>query len=361
MPPSSGPMSTVDRAPSASSLTAVRVWLLMVAALVFLMVLVGGATRLTDSGLSITEWRPILGAIPPLTAADWQDAFDKYRQIPQYHEINRGMSLEDFKFIYWWEWGHRFLGRIIGVVFAVPLAFFWLTGRLPRRLGVSLTALLALGALQGFVGWYMVQSGLVGRIDVSHYRLALHLTIAIVILGLLLWTALRLTPPDPGIRLATLGRGHKTIAGVLLAAILVQIVAGGFVAGLDAGLTYNTWPLMDGRLIPAGLGTLSPWYLNLLENVTTVQFTHRMIAYALILVAAVHAWSIWRTADDDAPRLSGLILVVGLLAQAALGVLTLLAVTDGKIPVVLGVAHQGGAAVVFAIGIWHLHYLTRRA
>ena len=333
------------------SASLVQLWLLATAGLVLLMITIGGATRLTGSGLSITEWQPIMGAIPPLSEAAWLDAFAKYKTIPQYAELNRGMSLDAFKAIFWWEWGHRFLGRLLGFAFAVPLAWFWIRGQLPARMKLPLVALLALGGMQGFVGWFMVQSGLAERTTVSQYRLAIHLGIAFLILGGLVWLALglgakRVVP----IRLRTVTRQQVQIAALLAGLIFLQVIAGAFVAGLKAGLTYNTWPLMDGRLIPAGLGTLSPWYLNIFENITTVQFNHRMIAYIIAAVALVHAAIVIRTADDERLRGSATLLIAAVLAQIALGIWTLLAV----VPLPLGLAHQGVAAVLFAIAVRHL-------
>lgn len=355
--------ATMDRVSTAGSPALVQTWLAGVAFLVFLMVMVGGATRLTDSGLSITEWQPILGAIPPLTDADWQDAFAKYKQIPEYRDVNRGMSLDAFKVIFWWEWAHRFLGRIIGLAFALPLAFFWMTGRLPKGLGLPLLGLLALGGLQGAIGWYMVQSGLAeGMVDVSPYRLTLHLSLAILILGLLVWTALNIPRADERrpVLLDTISAVQKWRAVALIGLLYLQIVIGGFVAGHKAGLVYNTWPLMGDSLIPAGLATLQPWYLNFVENITTIQFNHRMLAYAIVVIGLWHAWSVWRAADDKAQGMSALLLAAGLLGQAALGIVTLLSVSDAKIPVGWGVAHQAGAAALFAAAVWHLHTMLRR-
>jgi cytochrome c oxidase assembly protein subunit 15 len=263
---------------------AVRAWLVFMAVLVFAMVIVGGATRLTDSGLSITEWQPILGAIPPLNEADWQEALEKYRQIPEYQLINKGMSLADFKFIYWWEWGHRFLGRFIGIAFFVPLMFFWLTGRLERSQLPRLLGLFVLGGLQGALGWYMVMSGLVERTDVSQYRLSAHLTLATVIFAALVWTAMGYgNTRRPAAWTVPLGSG--AFAVVLL--VIAQTALGGFVAGLDAGMAYNTWPLMDGKIIPDGLMVMDPAWRNLFENALTVQFQHRMAAY---LITGVVIW-----------------------------------------------------------------------
>lgn len=334
-----------------------RLWLYAVAILVLAMIVVGGATRLTDSGLSITEWQPIIGAIPPLSDAHWNEAFDKYKQIPEYHQVNKGMSLEAFKAIYWWEWSHRFLGRFIGVAFAIPLFVFWLLGRIPRGFAHKLLGVLALGGLQGAIGWYMVKSGLVDRVDVSHYRLALHLGTAFLILGLLVWLAEELRPADDSIRLETVAVSHVTMARALVFLLFLQVVLGALVAGLKAGLTYNTWPLMDGRFIPDGLLTLSPWWLNVFENVTTVQFDHRMVAYAVFLLALWHLVQI-KGSDDGRVIVSSTLLLAAIAAQIGLGIRTLL-LAEGEIPIGLGLAHQGGAAVVFAISVWHLHRISR--
>jgi cytochrome c oxidase assembly protein subunit 15 len=336
---------------------AVRGWLALVALLVVAMIVVGGATRLTDSGLSITEWQPLLGAIPPLTDAHWQEAFAKYQQIPEYHQVNKGMSLADFKVIYWWEWSHRFLGRIIGVVFALPLLAFWALGRLPRGMAGKLVGVLALGGLQGAIGWYMVKSGLVERVDVSHYRLALHLGTAFLILALVVWLALDLGARPVAIRLDTLTRAQRRTAGMLFGLLFLQVLLGALVAGTKAGLAYNTWPLMDGRLVPDGLLSLSPWFMNPFENVATIQFDHRMVAYVIAALALWHALSL-RGVDDERVILSASVLALGVLAQIGLGVWTLLA-AEGSIPIGLGLAHQGFAAVLFALSVWHLHRMTR--
>lgn len=333
-------------------------WLFCVAGLVVAMVAVGGATRLTDSGLSITEWKPLLGAIPPLSDADWADAFALYKEIPEYRLVNAGMSLAEFKFIYWWEWAHRFLGRCIGIVYAVPLLMFWLAGQVPRRYVVALTGVLLLGGLQGFVGWYMVQSGLVERVDVSQYRLAMHLGLAFVILACLVWLALALRPFDPLTRLQGVAAPARGIAAVLVVLIFCQVVLGAFVAGTKAGLTYNTWPLMDGDLVPGGLWELAPWYLNLTENLTAIQFNHRMMAYILVALAAAHAFMIAARTENRAAIASAWLLAVAMVAQAGLGIWTLLSV-DGAIPIGLGVAHQTAAAVLFAVAVWHLHTVWR--
>jgi len=330
----------------------VRAWLWFVAFLVLAMAVVGAATRLTGSGLSITEWQPIVGAIPPLTAADWQAAFDKYRQIPQYQQINKGMSLDAFKFIFWWEWGHRFLGRLIGIAFFVPFAVFLLRGWIPSRLKLPLTGLFLLGGLQGFVGWYMVQSGLVERTSVSQYRLAMHLTLAAIIFAGLVAVALRMGPNDKQrIRLQTLHPGALRTARLLIALILTQIALGALVAGMKAGLSHNTWPLMDGHLIPSGLFAMQPWWINLCENALTVQFDHRVLAYLITIVAFWHAVRTIRATDDERVEWTAGLLAAAIVAQIALGVWTLLA----YVPLWLGLAHQAVAFVVLAIAVWHVY------
>jgi cytochrome c oxidase assembly protein subunit 15 len=326
----------------------VRAWLAVMAFMVFAVVIVGGATRLTDSGLSITEWRPLLGAIPPLNEADWLDALEKYRQIPEYKLINKGMSLDGFKFIYWWEWGHRFLGRAIGVAFFVPFVFFWATGRLQRRQIPRLAVLFLLGGLQGALGWYMVKSGLVDRIDVSQYRLSAHLTLATIIFAAIVWTAFGFGRDRWGIR-DNVALGWTAFALVLL--IIGQTALGGFVAGLDAGLSHNTWPLMDGRIIPNGLLVMEPVWRNLFENVLTVQFQHRLVAYLIAIVALVHAARAAAGANPPNVRLSGLALGLAVLVQIGFGIWTLLA----QVPISLGLVHQGGALITLTVSIWHLH------
>jgi heme a synthase len=322
----------------------VRGWLYVIAALIFAMVLVGGATRLTDSGLSITEWQPILGVVPPLDEVDWQAAFEKYRQIPEYRLVNPGMSLVQFKFIYWWEWAHRFLGRMIGIAFLIPFLWLWLTGRLEPALVPRLWAIFALGGLQGVLGWYMVQSGLAGRVDVSQYRLAAHLGLAVVLYAAVLWVALGVGEA----RRAAPRRAASWRAALLAALVFVQIVIGAFLAGLDAGQGYNTWPLMAGRLVPDGLIAMSPWWSNLFENALTVQFEHRILAYAIALVAVVHLILMRRAAADT---VGAAILCALMLAQIALGVWTLIA----RVPIELGLLHQAGALTVLSAALWHLH------
>ncbi len=352
---SGGMAHLASRADERASVAAVRAWLLTVAAAIFAMIVVGGATRLTDSGLSITEWQPILGAIPPLSAGDWQEAFDKYRQIPEYQLVNKGMSLEAFKVIYWWEWAHRFLGRAVGLIFLAPFLYFWVRGTFARGVPLKLGALFVLGGAQGVLGWWMVKSGLVDRVDVSQYRLAAHLGLAFLLFGLTLWFALRLRPEGGRVGLDIRPRlSHAPFARwavILIGLLYVQVLLGAFVAGLDAGKGYNTWPLMDGRIVPGGLGVMSPWYANLFENALTVQFNHRMAAYLLTGLVIAYAVAVCRSASPAAVKTGAGVLVAGVVAQAALGVWTLLE----AVPIGLGVAHQGGAALLLAAAVYHVH------
>jgi heme a synthase len=335
----------------------VQLWLISLIAIVFAMIMVGGATRLTNSGLSITEWKPLVGAIPPLNAADWQEAFAKYKEIPQYKLMNKGMTLEAFKTIFWWEWAHRFLGRLIGLAFLVPFVFFQFRGALTSGLRNRLLAIFALGGLQGFIGWYMVKSGLVDRTDVSQYRLAVHLSVAVLIIGALLWVVCSL-PRSGGraINLATVSRGQRISAGIIAAAMFLQIALGALVAGMKAGLAHNTWPLMDGRLIPTGLGVMSPWWKNLFENALTVQFNHRVVAYGITTLVVWHGISIIRSADHPHIRTTAQLLLAATVAQVVLGIWTLLT----SVPISLGLAHQAGAVILFATAVVHAHSVLHR-
>jgi cytochrome c oxidase assembly protein subunit 15 len=323
----------------------VKNWLYCVCLLIFVMVIVGGATRLTDSGLSITEWKPLLGAIPPLNAADWQIAFDKYRQIPEYTLINKGMSLSEFQFIYWWEWGHRFLGRLIGLFVALPLAFFWVTGRLEPYMKPRLVLLFILGGMQGVIGWWMVKSGLVERVDVSQYRLAIHLTLACVIFAYAMWLARGL---------AIHSEEHATsavtsFAPIIVFAIVLQIFLGALVAGLDAGLAFNDWPLMDGAVIPTDLWVQSPAIINAFENPKTVQFIHRMSAYAVLLLIVMQMIAAYASTSGNTHKRRTLVLVGLGIAQAAIGIITLVM----QVPMSWALMHQGGAVVLLGFAIAH--------
>ena len=309
-------------------------WLLACCALVFLMVMLGGITRLTESGLSITEWQPISGVIPPHDPAQWAAEFARYKAIPQYRAIHADMTLAQFKTIFYWEYSHRLLGRLIGAVFLLPFLYFLVRGRISGTLVPKLAAIFALGALQGAIGWYMVESGLSGRIEVSQYRLALHLAMAVLIYAAMLWVALDLFGGRRGGTIAV-RRG----ASAVLALVFVTLVAGAFVAGLRAGYVYNTFPLMGGRWVPEGYFHLAPWYRNFFANVTAVQFDHRLLAETT--VAAIVALWLGARHSGLAPRqrraLDALLAMVAV--QAGLGLATLLLV----VPLPLAVLHQAGA------------------
>ncbi len=330
---------------------AVAVWLWSIAALVFAMIVVGGATRLTDSGLSITEWKPLLGAIPPWSEADWLVAFDKYKQIPEYSLVNAGMSLDAFKVIYWWEWAHRFLGRVIGLAVALPMLGFWLAGQLRTGLTPKLIGLLALGGLQATFGWYMVSSGLAERVDVSQYRLALHLTTAFVIFGWVVWLARDESANFHHVTGEAASSAVQRSAAVVALLVLSQVVLGAFVAGLKAGLIYNTWPDMNGAFVPADYWSTTPAYLSFFESHAAVQFNHRMTAYLLGAVALVHVAVVIRRPLDQSIRLSAYAVLAAIAIQMVIGIATLLA----HVPISLGLLHQGGGALVLAVAIWHLH------
>ncbi|HPG04575.1 MAG TPA: COX15/CtaA family protein [Beijerinckiaceae bacterium] len=330
------------RAASAPDRAGVANWLWFVAALVFAMVVVGGATRLTESGLSITEWKPVTGVIPPLSYADWVAAFEKYKQIPQYKELFPDMDLARFQTIFLWEWSHRLLGRLIGIVFALGLVWFWLRGALTSRLKWQLSGVLALGALQGAVGWWMVASGLVNRVEVAQERLAIHLLLASLTFAALIWIAGGLRAP----RRAEMASTTAKVFAVLLAlATLKQIFLGALVAGLRAGLTYNTWPLMDGRFIPPveQLFKNDPWWMNFFDNITTVQFDHRMAAYAVLALALLNA--IFARQTGVARRGWAIVLLV--LCQVGLGIATLLY----SVPLPVALAHQAFAMIVLGMVI----------
>jgi heme a synthase len=333
---------------------AIRRWLLVVAALIVVMVLVGGTTRLTESGLSIVEWQPVTGTLPPLTQAEWQAEFEKYQTIPQYRERNLGMSLDAFKTIYWWEWAHRFLGRLIGAVFALPFLYFLWRGWIEPGLRVRLWIIFGLGALQGVAGWWMVMSGLSARVSVAHERLAFHLTLACIIYVAVLWTAQRLRAAEPHIVPARV----RAWAVGLLIVVLVQIFLGALVAGLRGGLIYNTWPLIDGGLTPSAerLLYLAPVWSNFVDNVLTVQFEHRMMAYALWLLSIAHVVDVvWQRTTV---ALNGaLMLAAAITIQATIGILTLIYAA----PFALALLHQGMAVVVLTVAVVHAGRLMSRA
>jgi heme a synthase len=329
-------------------------WLIAVAALIAIMVLVGGATRLTESGLSIVEWKPVTGALPPLSEAQWAQAFEGYKAIPQYRELNAGMSLAEFKTIFWWEWSHRLLGRVIGVVYLLPFLWFLWRGVLNIELKRRLWLIFGLGALQGAVGWWMVASGLSQRVEVSQYRLATHLVLALVIFATVVWTLRRMRERPQAVVPSRL----KVTGVVLLALTFLQIYFGALVAGLRAGRVYNTWPEIDGALIPsaARLFFEEPWWRNLFDNTLTVQFEHRMTAYALLSLALLHAIDVVRSRAGGAVISGAWWLAAAVLLQATLGVLTLL----NQVPIDLALAHQAVAILVLTLSILQVERLAAR-
>jgi len=330
----------------------VRIWLYGLAAFVLLIVVVGGITRLTDSGLSITSWKPISGTIPPLNEADWHAEFEAYKQIPQYQVNNTWMSLDDFKYIFFWEWLHRLLARMLGVVFLVPFTVFLIQKRFNAQLAWPLFGLFVLGGFQGALGWWMVSSGLSELTSVSQYRLAAHLSAACLLLIALVHVARSLDP----VRIeGRVSRADFAWAVILLMLIVLQIAAGAFVAGLDAGMGYNTWPLMDGAIIPDGMGVMQPLWRNFFENNLTVQFIHRTIAYVITLYVAVMCWRRWRAGGFAGvhgwpPRIALLVLL-----QVVLGILTLL----HAVPISLAVGHQAMAFMLAGLTSAYIADLRR--
>jgi cytochrome c oxidase assembly protein subunit 15 len=333
---------------------AIAHWLLICAAMIFVMVAIGGVTRLTESGLSITEWQPVSGLLPPLSAAQWTAAFDDYKAIPQYQAIHAGMTLAQFQEIYFWEYLHRLWGRLIGVVFLLPFLYFLARGMIPRRLAPKLALLFVLGGLQGGIGWWMVVSGLEARIEVSQYRLAAHLGAAIIIYAAIIWVALDLLRPNRADIKIPPSCMRPAACGVLLLAF-VTLIAGAFVAGLRAGLIDNTFPLMDGHVVPPAWDNLAPWWRNAFENPEAAQFDHRILAMltwlaALALFLAALRYRA-RLSRYDKAAIHGLFGLVTL--QAALGIATLLLV----VPLPLALAHQLGATLVLTAAVVALHAL----
>lgn len=342
---------------------AVAGWLLVCCALLVAMVMVGGATRLTRSGLSIVEWQPITGALPPIGEQAWEAAFAKYRLTPEYRHVNRGMSLAEFKGIFWWEWFHRLLGRLIGVAFALPLAWFAWRRRIDARTGRQLAAIFVLGGLQGAMGWYMVMSGLVDEPRVSHLRLAAHLALAVLIFGAILWVALRLLgerAARPALTpTSAVPAGLERAAALVAATVFVMIVSGALVAGLRAGYAYNSFPLMHGYFVPPDIALLDPWYRNVVDNPATVQFVHRMIAWLLMLAIPLFVWRVLAAGVPRGARLAAVFLLAALALQVTLGVVTLL----GSVPIGWAVAHQGGSLMVLAgaVACWQRLHAARHA
>ena len=342
-----------DPAAPTSAPRAVAWWLLVCCALVFAMVVLGGATRLTRSGLSIVEWQPLVGAIPPLTHGDWMELFEKYQRTPEYQKVNLGMTLEGFKGIFWLEYFHRLLGRLVGIAFFAPFLYFLLRRRIDPAFAWKLGGIFLLGALQGVLGWYMVKSGLVDDPRVSQFRLTAHLALAFVVYALMLWIALDLlspaVAPENDARRARLRRA----SWLLTALVSLMVLSGGFVAGIRAGLAYNTFPLMNGHVVPPEIFMLEPWYRNFFYNMATVQFNHRLIAWVLALYVP---WLWFEARTAGLPRQLRLIcdcLLIAVAVQIALGISTLLL----AVPPVLAAAHQGGALVVFTLALVLNHRL----
>lgn len=345
-------MNSANSASDYANRRNMAIWLLTSAAMVALMVVIGGITRLTESGLSMTEWRPLIGWIPPLSEVEWQRVFDRYRLTSEYRIQFPGMDLEGFKTIFWWEYIHRVWGRSIGLVYALPMFWFLVRRRVERPLVPHLWALLFLGAFQGLIGWWMVKSGFVDREDVSQYRLTAHLGVAIVILGYLLWLAFGLLSrgDDRAAAPVALRRLSLTTAAIAF----ITILSGGMVAGINAGFIHNTWPLMDGGLLPDDFAALSPFWLNAFENHSTVQFDHRMLAYLTAIIAGFQWYRMHANELHARARVAGHLLGATVVLQILLGISTLLLV----VPISLAVLHQGGAVVLFALAIWNAWELS---
>jgi len=331
-------------------------WLIACAVLIFAMVILGGVTRLTGSGLSMVDWHPIHGVIPPITQLEWDEEFANYQQSPEFQKINHAMNVDEFKQIFYFEYAHRMLGRFIGLFFLVPFLYFWISKKIRPGLTPRLLIMFVLGGLQGLLGWYMVKSGLVDNPHVSQYRLTAHLITAILIYGFILWTAMDLLNNDPRItRRDSLSPGFRRVVHYLMLLVVITILSGGFVAGLKAGLIYNTFPTMDGAWIPPGLMALSPAYLNIFENMVTVQFDHRVLAIgtgALLL----GYWLISKFHEFDASTTTSFNLVaLMVIVQIMLGISTLLL----HVPVWLAASHQAGALLLFTALLLNMHKLSR--
>jgi len=321
---------------TAADRRAVAIWLFLCAAFTFAMVVVGGITRLTESGLSIVEWQPLVGALPPLSQADWEALFAKYRETPQYQKVFSEIGLNGFKSIFWWEYAHRLLGRTIGLVFLLPYVFFLIKGKLDKPLSWKLAGLFVLGGLQGAMGWYMVQSGLVDDPRVSHFRLTAHLGLALLIFSIEFWLALDLLRET---------KSKKAIFPLVVAGcVFLMALSGGFVAGLRAGHAYNTFPLMNGQFIPQDAFLLEPWWRNFLWNVATVQFVHRAFFWLLLILVPLLWWQVRRTNA----KVAGHHLLGMFLLQASLGISTLLL----AVPIPLAAMHQAGAVLLLACALW---------
>jgi cytochrome c oxidase assembly protein subunit 15 len=359
-----GDLSARSSLPAAAAATAgaqprvVAVWLLACCALVFALIVVGGVTRLTHSGLSITEWQPIVGALPPLSETQWDEAFAKYQATPEYRQVNRGMSIGAFRSIFWWEYAHRLLGRLVGFAFIAPLLWFAARSKLPPAPGLAakLVGIFLLGALQGGLGWYMVQSGLVDDPHVSQLRLAAHLGLALLIFAAMFWTSLTLLRParPADARIRPLFRAAASLAAL----IFVMALSGGLVAGIRAGFAYNTFPLMNGNVVPPEIMLIRPWYMNFVDNMATVQFDHRLLAWTLLALVPIWWWRVRATPAVPADaRVAAHLALAMLLVQVTLGISALLLV----VPLPLAAAHQAGAVLLFAAALNAAHALRRES
>ncbi len=338
---------------------AIAIWLLVCCATIFGMIILGGVTRLTGSGLSMVEWAPIMGILPPLNQAEWQQTFLLYQQFPEYQLKNFNMSLDEFKSIFWFEYGHRLLGRSIGMIFLLPFLFFLFRGKIQKSLTPKLIIMFVLGGLQGLMGWYMVKSGLINDPHVSQYRLTAHLGLAVVIYAYMFWVALGLLYPKINAAAGNTSHRLKRLSLIITGIIIITILSGGFVAGTHAGLAFNTFPLMDGQLIPAGLFALSPVWHNFFENIATVQFDHRVLATALFLIIPVFWFKAGRLANElklpVLARTGSHLLLAALVLQITLGISTLLLI----VPVALAAAHQAGAIVLLTAALFVSQQLHR--
>jgi heme a synthase len=333
----------------------IATWLLCCAAVIFGMILLGGVTRLTNSGLSMVEWKPLMGVVPPLSEQAWLETFEKYKQFPEYRQVNRGMDLEGFKAIFMYEYLHRVLGRLIGVIFLLPMLCFLASGRVRPGLAPRLWALFIMGGLQGLLGWYMVRSGLVDKPDVSQYRLAAHLGVAVAIYGYMLWVAFDLLFPAGNISRAA-ARPYAAWSLVVVALVYLMMLSGALVAGTDAGFSYPTWPRMGPGFIPEGLYAGTPAWRDAFEDVTTIQFNHRIFAYLLFILINLFALRVFRSGAGSRARLAASLLAVALLVQVVLGISTLLL----HMPVPVAAAHQGGAVLLLSAALFTSHVLVRQ-
>ena len=331
----------------------IATWLLTCCALLFILIVVGGVTRLTRSGLSIVEWQPIVGAIPPLNTEQWENLLAKYRQTPEYQQVNFGMSLAEFKKIFWWEYAHRLLGRLLGLVYLLPFLYFLIRKKIDPPLIIKLIGIFTLGGLQAALGWYMVKSGLVDDPRVSQYRLTVHLGLAFIIYAAMFSLALNVLSLPKTTSISRL----RKFSFFLTAMIFLMVLSGGLVAGIRAGYAYNTFPLMNGHWIPPEILLLDPWYLNFFNNMATVQFNHRLLAWLMIILIPLFWWRAQRQTLHPSARLACHLLLLALLLQIALGISTLLL----HVPVTLGAAHQAGAAILFTVALWVNHQLGQVA